>query len=230
MSYTVQQLIDLTRENMNAVGSNQWSDPTLKTWVGVAHWREWANLLNANRFYKTQQVSVTQDSNGQIPFASLTTGSGDTAKYFYRVLTVSLPGSPSAQVQYYYRQASYDQFPNPQPNYALPYIWYRFGDQIQIMPVASGQSMTITTNWRPTRADRLSGLDVAVDFPEGYEELLAWRAAWLALTKGGSETNAAQDINAIAEQLKDTMLDDLARESTWPIVARAFDDPSDWGG
>lgn len=230
MSYTVQQLIDLTRENMNAVDSTQWSDTILKTWVGVAHWREWANLLNANRFYRMQQVTLAQDANGQMPFASLNAGSGDTTKYWYRVITVSQPGSPSSQVQFYYQQASYDQFPNPQPNTSLPYVWYRFGDQLQVLPVASGQGMTITTNWRPTRADRLLSLSSVVDFPDGYEELIGWSAAWLALTKGGSEVQAAGDINAVAETLRTTMLEDLGRESTWPIIARAFDDASDWGG
>ncbi len=230
MSMTGQQAIDQTREIMNAAGSTQWSDPVLLTWVGVAHWREYANLLNINRFYKMNQVAVSQDANGQVAFSSLSTGSADAKKYFYRVITVSQPANAVAQQQFYYRQSSYDQYPNPQPNTSLPYVWYRFGDQMQVLPVSSGQGLTVTVNWRPQRADRLSGLSIAIDFPDGYEELLPWRAAWLALTKGGSEVQAAGDINDVAEGLKTTMLEDLGRESTWPTIARAFDDASDWGG
>lgn len=231
MALTGTQAIAMTRDIMNATGSSQWSDATLLTWVGVAHWREYANLLNANRFYKMNQIAtLSQNSSGQIPFSSLSTGTGDTKKFLYRVITVAQNANSAAQNQFYYRQASYDQFPNPQPNTSLPYVWYRLGDQLQVLPVASGQLMQITVNWRPQRADRLSDPGVAIDFPDGYEELLPWRAAWLALTKGGSEVQAADDINRVAQGLTDVMLEDLGRDSTWPTIARSFDDPSDYGG
>ena len=230
MSMTVTEAVAQTRDIMNATGSGQWTDPILTTWVGVAHWREYANLLSANRFYRMQQVQLTQDSNGQIPFASLNTGSGNSAKFWYRVIAVSQVGVPSGQSPFYYRQATFDQFPSPQPMTAMPYVWYRFGDQMQVIPVAPGQALTITTNFRPPRADTLSPASTAIDFPSGYENLIPWRAAWLALTKGGSEVQAAQDINAVADQMANTMLEDLGRESTWPTIARAFDDPEMWGG
>jgi hypothetical protein len=230
MALTVQQAIDLTREVMNAVGSAQWSDAILKRWVGIAHWKEWADLLNVNNGYNMQQVNVSQDSNGRIPLSDLNDGGGNSEQFWYRVLSVAQPGTSGGQVQYFYRQAKYRQFPNPQPNTSLPYVWYRFGDQMQVLPVASGQSMTITTNWRPTRADNLLTLVDEISFPNGYEDLIPWRAAVLALTKGGSEVQAAADINAIYTTMHDEMLLDLGRESVWPIVAEAFDLPEDWAG
>lgn len=226
---TRDEAVAMTLEIMNATGSNQWSSATILTWVGVSHWREYANLLNINRFYKMQQVTLSQDANGQMPFSSLTTGTTDAKKYFYRVITVAQQATPTGNTPFYYSHSAYDQFPNPQPNTALPYIWYRFGDQMQVYPALSGQSMTVTVNYRPQRADRLSTGSIAIDFPDGYEELIPWRAAWLALTKGGSEVNAADDINQVADALERTMLEDLGRESTWPIIARAFDSPQDWG-
>lgn len=229
-SMTGQQMVDLTREIMNAVSSAQWSDATLTTWCGIAHWQEWADLLNINRNYYMQQVTVTQDSNGQFALSSLNTGTGDTAKFAYRIITVAQPAGTTSQVQYFYRQCEYDEYPNPQPNTALPYVWYQFGQNVQILPVASGQSMTITTNYRPTRMDQLSALSVTVDFPSGYAELIPWRAAALALVKGGSETQAANDLTARADAMHDRMLQDLGRQGTWPIVARSFDLKGDWGG
>ena len=227
---TLQTYIDQTRNLMNAYGSGQWTDAEITSYIGTAHWAEWADLLNANRFYKMQQVSVTEDSNGQFTFASLTTGSGDTAKYFYRIITVAQPGTPASQVQYYYREATYDQYPNPQPNTSLPYVWYRFGDNVQVLPVASGQGLTITTNWRPTKASSLTNASSTVDFPTGYEDVVSWRAAALALAKGGSEVDATRSLLAQYTIMHDAFLADLGRQSTWPIIARAFDVPQDWGG
>jgi hypothetical protein len=112
----------------------------------------------------------------------------------------------------------------------MPYVWYRFGDQLQVIPVAAGQSLTVATNWRPTRADNLLNADSVVDFPEGYEQLIPWRAAWLAATKGGSEVQAGADYQAVAEIMSRKMLEDLGRESTWPIISRSFDTAGDWGG
>lgn len=228
MSMTVQNAIDLTREIMNAVSSTQWSDTTLTTWCGMASWQLWANILNANRYWKMQQVTVTEDSSGQFNISSLNVGSGDTKTYFYRVLSVAQPAGQTAQVQYFYRQARYEDYPNPQPNTSLPYVWYQFGSKIQILPVASGQALTITTNYRPPSVSQLSGPSIAIDFPEGYEPLIPWRAAQMALVKGGSEVQAAADIKRKADDMENQMLQDLGRIARWPIIAESFDQPGDW--
>lgn len=230
MAMTVQQMVDMTREIMNAAGSTQWSDSTLTSWCGLSHWQLWANLLNANRYLNMQQVTVTQDASGQFTVASLTTGATDSKKYFYRILSVAQPAGATSQVQYFYRQTRYEDFPNPQPNTSLPYVWYRFGANIQILPVAAGQSLTVTVNYRPPNPSQLSGTSVTVDFPEGYEALVPWRACQLALLKGGSETQAALDIQRKADVMEHQMLQDLGREARWPIVAEAFDSASDWAG
>jgi hypothetical protein len=230
MAYTGTQIVALTREVMDAVSSSEWSDATLTAWTGMAQWQLWANLLNANRYLNMQQVTVTQDSNGQFDVSSLTTGTGNTTKYFYRILSVAQPAGQTAQVQYFYRQSRYEDFPNPQPNTSLPYVWYRFGSKIQILPVASGQQLTITVNWRPPSIAQLSALADTITFPDGYEPLIAWRAAPLGLLKGGNETQAARDLQAKADVMEHQMLQDLGRESRWPIVAEAFDTAGDWGG
>lgn len=234
MSMTVDQAVAMTREIMNATSSTQWSDAILTSWCGLSHWQLWANILNTNRYWKFQQVSVTQDSNGQIDTADLNTGSGDTKQYWYRILSVAQPqvagGASPAAVQFFYRQARYEDWPNPQPNTSLPYIWYQRGAQLQIMPVAAGTNMTITTNYRPPSVSMLATGSSVIDFPDGYEALIPWRACQMALLKGGSETRAALDIKQKADDMEHQMLQDLGRISRWPMVAESFDLPSEWAG
>ena len=231
MTMTQAQLLAATKDEMNATGSNQWSDATLLAWLGLAFWQEWANILNANNVYYSQNVTVTQDSNGQFALSALTTGSGDTTKNFYRILTIAQPQG-TAQPQLFYRQTRYQDYPNPQPNQTtwLSGLWYRIGTQIQVMPVAAGQTMAVQVNWRPPRPDQLSTSSIAVDFPDGYEMLLVHDAAVYALQKGGSEAQAAQVIRATADMIRGQMMMDIGREGTWPKVATAFDQPQDWAG
>lgn len=229
MSQTRAQLTALTREIMQATSSTQWSDATLQTWLGLAHWQEYANLLNAINAYQMQQITVTQDANGQFTQASLSTGSGDSAKNFYRILALAQPGTQGGQFQFFYQQTQFKMYPNPQPNTAMPYVWYPFGRSIQVLPVQSGVQLTVTVNWRPPRVDQLSADSIAVDFPDGYESLLAWRAAGLALKKGGTEAEAALLMETTAKDIRSEMLLDLGRLGTTPIRAGASDDPSDWG-
>ena len=40
MAMTRTQLTALIREVMQATGSDKWSDATLQTWAGLAHWQE----------------------------------------------------------------------------------------------------------------------------------------------------------------------------------------------
>ena len=228
---TQAQLLAATRDQMNAAGSTQWSDATLLSWLGLASWQEWANILNASNVYYSQSVTVTQDANGQFAISALTTGTADTQKNFYRILSVAQPQGGN-QPQLFYRQTRYQDYPNPQPNQGtyLSGLWYRLGTQIQVMPVASGQTMSVQVNYRPPRVDQLSTASVVVDFPDGYEMLLVHDAAMLALQKGGSEAQAAAVLRAQGDQIRSMMLMDLARQGTWPIVATSFDSPFDWGG
>lgn len=228
MSMTSADLTTMTREIMNAASSGQWSDATLRTWCGIAQWKLQADLLGANNVFYVNTVTVTQDSSGQFNISSLTTGSTDSTKYFFRILTVAQSTTPTGQWPFYYRQSRLQDFPNPQPNTSLPYIWYRAGSVIQVMPIQAGQALTVQCNYRPPRCDQLSTTSVAVDFPSGYEELIAWWAASTALVKGGSETQAARDIRTTATEMRDNFLEELGRQGTWPIVAQAFDTPQDW--
>lgn len=230
MAFTVQNAVDLTREVMNATGSGQWTDATLTTWCSQAHWQLWANLLSTNRYLKMQQATVTQDSSGRFTLDSLNMGAADLLTIAFRILTIAQPAGSTSQVLGYYKKSSYEEFPNPQSSMALPYVWYRFGAYIQLLPIASGQSAVVTYTVRPCPISLLAGPSSNIDFPTAYEPLIAWRAAQFGLVKGGSETQAARDIKATADAMESAMLQDLGRESRWPIVAEAFDSAQDWAG
>ena len=231
MSMTQAQLLAALTDEMNATGSSQWSPATLLSWLDLAFWQEWANILNANNVYYSQSVTVTLDSNGQFAISALTNGSADAVKNFYRVLSLAQPQGGN-QPCLFYRQTRYQDYPNPQPNQGtyLSGLWYRLGQQIQVMPVQSGLQLSVQVNYRPPRPSQLSGSSVVVDFPDGYEMLLVFVAAMYALNKGGSETEAAGTMSVMATNIRAMMLMDLARQGTWPIVATAFDSPQDWGG
>ena len=231
MSMTQAQLLAALTDEMNATGSTQWSSGTLLSWLDLAFWQEWANILNANNVYYSQSVTVTQDVNGQFAISALTTGAADAVKNFYRILSLAQPQGGN-QPQLFYRQTRYKDYPNPQPNQGtyLSGLWYRIGTQIQVMPVANGQQMSVQVNYRPPRPSQLSGSSVVVDFPDGYEMLLVFVAAMFALNKGGSETPAANTMAQMATEIRSMMLMDLARQGTWPIVAESFDRPEDWAG
>lgn len=231
MTMTQAQLLAATRDQMNATGSSQWSDATLLAWLGLAHWQEWANILNANNVYASQNVTVTQDSNGQFAWSALTTGTGNATKNAYRILTLAQPAGGN-QPQLFYRQTRYVDYPNPQPNQGtyVSGLWYRIGSSIQVMPVASAQQMAVQVNWRPPRVDQMAAPTDSVDFPDGYEMLLVHDASALALQKGGSEVQAAQVLRVQADQIRAMMLLDIGREGRWPIMAQSFDQPMDWGG
>lgn len=226
---TREQLRDFTRDVADAQDSARWSDDTIDALLGLAQWQEQAGLLNANRQFYMQRVDVTQDDDGRFEVADLTTGSGNTTKHFYRIITVAQPNTAAATAQLYYRETNYEQYPNPQPTTSLPYVWYRYGAEIQIIPQCGGQEMSIVVNYRTVPVDQLDDDDDDVQFPEGYEKLLGFVAGAMMLDKGGAEAGAANVLLANAESIRQSMLLDLGRTGTMPIIARAFDNPQDWG-
>lgn len=226
---TREDLTSLTREVADMVDSPRWSDANIQKLLGLAQWQELAGLLNANRMYYVNTVTPTQDSDGQFDVTDLTSGSGNSVKNFYRVITMAQPNNSAATAQLYYREATFEEFPNPQPSTSLPYVWYRFGDVIQILPAVGGQQMSVVVNYRPCRIDLLADDADNVPFPDGYEAMLAYVAGAMMLDKGGQESGAANALLANAESVRQSMLLDLGRSSTMPTIARAFDNRQDWG-
>jgi len=165
MSITVSQFITNTREVMDASLSSRWTDAFIKTVGGIVHGREYSSLLGANPYLKFATRTVTTDSNGQIAYTALDSGTGDTAQTHYRILSITDGFTV-------YRQTDFVAVPiATTTNYDSPYqkLWYDAGSYIQILPKTTGLSLTATVNYTPPRIDQLSSDSVTIDFPDGHE-------------------------------------------------------------
>lgn len=225
-SVTRAQLIAITREYMDAVGSPRWSDETIKTVLNGVFDEEWSNILNAAPYYTFQQLSLTTDSNGQIPFSSLSTGGGDNQQNFYRILSVSDGNVLYDETQFQYVPLATTT--NYLPTY--PRLYYYVGTNVQILPVATGTSLYIAVNYKPTAISDLASDTSVIDFPSANELLLAAHAAYKLLLKGGAEAQAASNYKRLADDERQTMLDDLRRRTINPTRMAYPDQKYDWSG
>lgn len=226
MSYTVAQLIANTREMMDATNSDRWTDAFITTALGVVHGSEYSSLLDANPYYTFQQITCTTDANGQIPYSSLSTGSGDSAKYLHRILAIT-------DGTVVYRQTGFINVPlATSTNYDSPYqrLWYDAGSAIQLLPKTQTISATITVNYTPPRVDQLATTASIVDFPDGKEVILWLEAAAMLLEKGAAESPAAQQMRMMADELRDQMYKDLTRRAARPTYFGYPDTAAEWGG
>jgi hypothetical protein len=220
------QLISLTREFMDAVGSERWSNSTIQTVLNSVYDEEWSNILNAAPFYTFRQFTAVTDSDGQIPFASLSSGSGDAEKNFYRILSIN-DGSVL------YTQTSFTDVPLATTTTYLPTyprLYYLVGSLVQILPVNTGVSLYVAVNYKPTALSDLSSDSVAIDWPGANETLLAAHGAYKLLLKGGGEVATAQRWKTLADDERETMLDDLRRRTINPTRMAYPDQKYDWAG
>lgn len=204
------QLIALTRDFMDAVGSTRWSDSTITTVLGSVYDEEWSNILQAQQTYRMQTLTLATNASGQILGSSLSTGSGDAQKNWYRIISVT-------DGNVIYQQTEFQNVPlgtvsNYLPQY--PKTYYYAGEILQILPIGSGIQLYISVNYKPTALNDLSSDSVVVEFPENNELLLCYHAAYKLLLKGGAEMQAAMAYKKLADDERETMLDDLARRTT----------------
>jgi hypothetical protein len=141
---------------------------------------------------------------------------------FYRVLTVY-------QGNLFYQPSTYEEYPISPTSVNLPQVWYEFGDTIQLVPAAAANTVTVTVNHLPQRADLLASDTSDVVFPEGYDLLLAYETAASLFMKGGAETNVAADMRAMATVLRERLHQDVARLTVRPTRMSAADDRFQWG-
>lgn len=225
MAKTRTQMISLTREYMDAVGSDRWSDSLITTVLGSVFDEEWSNILNAAPYYTFASRTVTQDANGQFLLTDLDSGSGDSESNFYRILNLS-DGNIN------YTETRYQDLPlATTSNYRSPYgyAYYLAGTYVQCLPIGSGTSMTVGVNTKPTNLSDLATDASTITFPEHSELLLAYQAAAELLNKGGAESNAAQVLTQMADKARVSLLDDLRRRTINPTRMAYPDGRGDWG-
>lgn len=222
------QLIALTREAMDADAGDRWSPSFLLNILDSVFGDEWSNILNAAPYYNFATRSVVTDANGQIPFASLNSGSGDNAQNFYRVL--SMYDNMALYTEANYRDVPMGTVSNYTPQY--PKQYYIVGEFVQILPVQASLPLTVTVNYKPTSLADLASDSSVISFPEGNAMLLACEAAGRALeTKAGAEDiNGAQSLFRSAQRYRSDFLDDIARRTINPRRMGYPDSRLDWGG
>lgn len=225
-SITTTQLIEQTREMMDAVGSSRWSDAIIKTVLAQVYDEEWSNILSAAPYYTFQQLSVTTDANGQIPFSALNTGSNDAQRNFYRILSLT-------DGNIVYSETRFQDVPlatttNYLPNYAR--LYYLAGEMVQVLPVGSGTPMFAAVNYKPTALNDLSADTVPISWPANSEGVLTASAAAKLLLKGGAEVPAANNFRAMANDERQSLLDDLRRRTINPTRMAYPDSPNSWAG
>lgn len=192
--------------------------------LGVVHAREWRRILNANPYYRIAERTVTLDSNGRFDIDDLTYSSGSNdCETFYRILALSKDNRV-------YEEIAFVERPLGSENNDSGFVWFRYGEQIQVLPYTTGDSVTVWVNHIPCRVDTLDTDSADVEFPSGYEDILCLEAAAMLLAKGGAETGASAELSALAEQSRQDMLQDFARISIKPLRMKAEDTAAEWGG
>ena len=229
MAYTRAQLRTRALNRADANGSGRWdttagSGGEVDQLGAVVFDREWRRILNANNTYKFNTVTITSDAvTGRYPIGSLTTGSADAIKRFYRIIGVRID-------DVMYEEVPFKEWTLAETLAMAPRVWWYEGDNIMALPKALSKAGVFLVNYIPCRLDSLSSESVPVDFPDGYEDVLVLEWAKHILMKGGAETQEALMLGALAEELRVDMLQDIARRSTNPLRMRYSDSAWDWAG
>lgn len=223
MSMARSTLLTLVDEMADANGSPRWGTTLKLQLLGEVHWREWKTLLNVARHLRMAERTLTTDGAGRFQKSALTAGSGDATETWYRILSLQ-------QGNFFYQPTEYEQYPKSPSTVALPQVWYEYGDQIQLIPAATGVPVTVVVNHLPQRADLLSSDTATVVFPDGYDLILAYETAASMFMKGAAESQLAGELRAAAAVLRDQMRQDVGRLSVRPLRMKAMDDRWDWGG
>lgn len=228
-AYTKGTLRTAVLQQADAVSSDRW-DATpggeVDLIISMVFDAEWKRILNANRYYKYNQITVNTDAvTGRIPLSSLTTGTGDSAKRFYRILAVIGPTDNIV-----YMPAEFLEIPLGETFAANVRVFYLEGDNLFILPKQLNVPFDFRVNWIPTRPADLSADNVVINFPSDYQDIIRYEAAAWLLTKGGAETPASAELRQFAENIRGDMLQDVARISTDQDQIRYPDSRFEWGG
>ena len=220
------QLISQTRQFMDAENSSRWDNTIVLSVLNSVYDDEWTNLLNAAPYYTFATRTITTDSAGQVPFSSLSSGSGDSQQNFYRILSLT-------DGNIVYEQTRFQDVPvattsNYLPTY--PRMYYLVGTTIQILPVAANVTLYASVNWTPTALSDLSSDAVTINWPENSWLLLCYFAAAKLLLKGGAESAAAAQLRKLGEEDRAALLDNIRRRTINPTRLAYSDQKYDWAG
>ena len=214
----------MVREAIDAVGSGRWQSPEIRRRLAATFDDEWATLLDAAPYYRAQVVAVATAPDGKFPLTALDTGTGPTARRFYRILSVN-DGSGI------FTERRFDEVPMGTVTNYLPSgagLFYLMGTDYQVLPVAP-YTLNVAVNYKPAGLSTLAA-DEHFDWPAGSEYVLAYAAGAMLLNKGGAEAAAAGELNAMANEERNRMLNELRRRTITPTIMAPPDRREDWAG
>lgn len=230
MSITKAGLRTRALQLADAVSSSRW-DSTASTGeidlhMGAVHIREWRRILNANPYYRVALRTPSIDSSSRILLSDLSnTSSADAHQVLYRVIEVVVDNVPLQEVP------AKDGLMATLSNASFSGDFYfRQGNYLVCPGHPSTTATGVFVNYTPTPANSLSGEGITIDFPDGYELVLAYELAAVILSKGAAEMDASASCKAFAEDYRRDMLQDIARTSINPLVMRFPDTAAEWAG
>lgn len=208
--WTRDVLIDRVRHVANAEqAEGDWPPEVVLDHASLVLQQEWGHLLGANPRLRVRRVVVTVAADGTVPWSALST----TTQRVHRVVTV-LDGEVSLL------DAVRARSPGSVP-------WERAGDLL--VTDRAGQVLTLLVTHTPPLVRDLTGTS-AIDWPDGWEMILAYETAAHLLHKGARESDAAGVLEEKAERLRAQLLAAVGRDSTQPLMMHGIDDATDWGG
>jgi hypothetical protein len=223
MAWTQATYLDTIRAEAEATDSDRWSDAHVARVLSAVHAAEWKQLLDANPDYRSATVSVTTDTSARIAKSSLSTGTANSRQRLYKVRGVYNGTTP-------YEEGEAADYLTALEGDSGTGVWWESGSYLQLLPGDASTTLTVRINWTPTPAGDLTPDTTEVDWPEDYELVLAWEAAAILLARGGSETEPAADLKALAATMRESLLAQVARVSTRPQGWRYSDAADAWGG
>lgn len=191
--------------------------------LGMIHRQEWTKILNSAPYYTMTQLTPTTDGNGVIPVASLSTGSGDAFQQFYRIIAVYVNN-------FRYEYVDARKWVQTAIMPIQDFVWFWTGASITL-PNAKNVTLTgLWVNWTPQRFDLLATDLSVVQLPPDYDDIFTNEGAAALLMKGATQSAAAAELRAYAEQKRADRLADLARISIDPTKVEYDDSTMNWGG
>ncbi len=224
MSWTRDVLVARVRHvAMAEDATGDWPDDVVLDHASLVHRAEWGHLLGMNARLRMARRVVVVGPEGVIDRAQLSTPTEHLARVV-RLVDGAVP--------------LFDLTASGLLARSEDVVWSRMGDVLVVdRPV--GMTLTALVTHTPPLVRDLplptqpaSGavVEPLVEFPDGWEMLLAYETAAHLLDRGARESDAAVRLEQKAEAIRQRMLAELGRDRTGPLTVAHIDDPTEWGG
>lgn len=220
------QLMGDIRQFLDGETTVRWPDALVRAVATRVYDAEWSNILNAAPYYTFATYTVTTDADGKFPFSALNSGTGDAQKNFYRIMAMT-DGSTT------YTETRFQDVPlGVSTNYARYFdrLYYLVGSETQVLPPGASIALTVSVNYKPTSLNDLASDTSTITFPDTAHLIIAYQAASELMRKGGTESTAANVLQAMAAEEREKLLDDLRRRTIQPTRMAYSDARGDWVG